>query len=111
MAVVCNRSDALLTYTAASSLQRLSPTFLGKVFGVSTRFVHEIVARFREEAASELDSSSSASLGGARAGEESQPPRGGGSGSGGSSRKGGGKQRKRGGSRKQAGSDVSERAN
>lgn len=74
-----------------------------QTFGVSTRFVHEIVARFRAEAvSSELDSY--APYGGARASEGSRPSRGGG----GSSRKGGGKQRRRGGSKKQAESDVSE---
>lgn len=74
------------------------------MFGVSTRFIHEIVARFREGAVSELDSS--AAYSGARASEGNQPLRGGGGG--GSSRKGGGKQRRRGGSKKQAESDVSD---
>eukprot|EP00903_Cladosiphon_okamuranus_P015336 g14166.t1 len=72
-------------------------------FGVSTRFIHEIVACFREEAvSSELDSSPPYG-GGACASVGIQPSRGGG---GGSSRKGGGKQRRRGGSKKQAESDV-----
>eukprot|EP00752_Nemacystus_decipiens_P004452 g4065.t1 len=74
-------------------------------FGVSAKFIHKLVARFREEAVSELDPSAPYGSG-ARASEANQPLRGSGSGSGGFSRKGGGKQRRRGGSKKHAESDV-----
>lgn len=97
-----NFPDTLLT---GRFLHRPFSLALKKVFGVSTRFVDEIVARFREETVSELGSSAPYSSG-ARASEGKQPPRGSSSG-GGSSRKGSGKQRRRGGSKKQGESDVS----
>ncbi|CAM9760821.1 unnamed protein product, partial [Ectocarpus sp. 12 AP-2014] len=68
------------------------------VYGVSATFVQGIIAQFREEAASE--SNSTAPSGGSWGGE-GHPARA--SASGGSSRKGGGKNRKRGGTRKPSG--------
>lgn len=85
------------------ALRCLSYAFSLKAFGVSTRFVQDVVARFHEDIASELGSTAFSR--GAYTGEESQPR------PGASSRRSGGngKQRKRGASRK-ASSDVSEPA-